>query len=325
MVIISLVFINFKNRYPLSPALLLTITIFVPTVLITHFLSNRLLKTMMHANKMKIFLFWFLTLSFLLSLIYALIDHGFRLLLERGIFSQPPSMTKSTLLLQFMSALPTPILINLGFCGLRFYYEHTKLRETHLKSQLHFLQQQINPHFMFNILNNIHVLMQKDADVASQHLVKYADILRYQLYGGKQQWVTLKQEIQFLKDVIDMETMRWGEALEVKTNWQIKDENKSIQPLLLIPFVENAFKHVSRSLSEKGFVHISAKQNNQSLYLEVRNSKIKAICTQSKNNLASGIGLQNIKERLRLLYPSKHILKINESANTYEIQLTLQF
>lgn len=274
---------------------------------------------------MKAFTGWFLVLSLLLSLIYALIDHGFRLLIEKGIFTYPQSMATSSLLLQFMSALPTPLLINLGFCGLRFYYEHTKLQEAHLKSQLHFLQEQINPHFMFNVLNNIHMLMQKDPELASEQLVKYADILRYQLYNGKEDWVTLKQEIQFLKDVIEVEKMRWGDAVNIQSKWLINDEQKLIQPLLLITFIENAFKHVSRSLSEKGFINIAAEQKEESFYLEVTNSKAAKSRIKNKNEAASGIGLQNIKERLILLYPKSHKLHIQETEEKFTIQLKINF
>jgi len=324
-IIICLVWINFKNRYPLFPSLLLTVSIFIPTILTANYLSNHLLNKMMHSKRMKTFTIWFLALSILLSLIYALIDQGFRLLLQIGVIDYPASMSTSSLLLQFMSALPTPLLINLGFCGLRFYYEHTKLQEVHLKSQLHFLQEQINPHFMFNVLNNIHILMRKDPDLASEQLVKYADILRYQLYNGKKDWVQLKHEIQFLKDVIEVEQMRWGDAVRVQSKWLISDEQRLIQPLLLITFVENAFKHVSRSLSERGFINITAEQKEESFFLEVTNSKAAKSQIKNKNEAASGIGLQNIQERLMLLYPQKHKLDIQETEKSYTIQLSINF
>jgi LytS/YehU family sensor histidine kinase len=224
-----------------------------------------------------------------------------------------------------MSALPTPLLINLGFCGLRFYYEHTKLQQAHLRSQLHFLQEQINPHFMFNVLNNIHILMQKDLELASAQLVKYSDILRYQLYNGKNEWVALKEEIQFLKDVIEVEKMRWGHSLKVQTQWNIIDGEKVIPPLLLITFIENAFKHVSRSLSETGYINILAEQQEGQLYLEVVNSKSIKYPQQNKNAVTSGIGLKNIKERLALLYPKKHNLIINETKERYSVQLYINF
>lgn len=279
----------------------------------------------MLSDRMHVFAVWFLFLSLLLSFIYALIDQGFDVLLKNGMVAYPQTMSANSLLLQFMSALPTPLLINLGFCGLRFYYEHTKLQQAHLKSQLHFLQEQINPHFMFNVLNNIHILMQKDLELASAQLVRYSDILRYQLYNGKKDRVALKEEIQFLKDVIEVEKMRWGNALRVQTKWDITDGEKTIQPLLLITFIENAFKHVSRSLSEKGYIHVIAEQKDNHLYLEVVNSKSIKYPQQNKNALTSGIGLQNIKERLALLYPKKHSLSIHETKERYQIQLHINF
>lgn len=279
----------------------------------------------MLTDRMHIFAIWFLSLSLLLSFIYALIDQGFDVLLRNGVVAYPRTMSTNSLLLQFMSALPTPLLINLGFCGLRFYYEHTKLQQAHLRSQLHFLQEQINPHFMFNVLNNIHILMQKDLELASAQLVKYSDILRYQLYNGKNEWVALKEEIQFLKDVIEVEKMRWGHSLKVQTQWNIIDGEKVIPPLLLITFIENAFKHVSRSLSETGYINILAEQQEGQLYLEVVNSKSIKYPQQNKNAVTSGIGLKNIKERLALLYPKKHNLIINETKERYSVQLYINF
>lgn len=324
-IIIFLVFLNFINRYSFLPSVVLTVVIFLPTILISHVLSNHLLKIFMLTDRMHIFTIWFLSLSLLLSFIYALIDQGFDILLTNGVVAYPRTMSANSLLLQFMSALPTPLLINLGFCGLRFYYEHTKLQQAHLKSQLHFLQEQINPHFMFNVLNNIHILMQKDLELASAQLVKYSDILRYQLYNGKNEWVALKQEIQFLKDVIEVEKMRWGHSLKVQTRWKIIDGEKVIPPLLLITFIENAFKHVSRSLSETGYINILAEQQEGQLYLEVVNSKSIKHPQQNKNAVTSGIGLKNIKERLALLYPKKHNLSIDETKEHYRVQLYINF
>lgn len=321
-IIVFLVWVQVKDHYPLLPALLLIACIFIPTILISCFLSNRLLQKAMYRKKMNVFLGWFIGLSILLSFIYALTYQGFMLLEEKGFFTSSQWVYKDSLLLEFVSELPTPLLINLGICGLRFYYEYTKLEETHLRSQLQILQEQINPHFMFNILNHIHILMQKDVKLASSLLVQYSDILRYQLYNGKKESVSLNQEVQFLRDVIEVEKIRWGDALKVQCTWKIKDGGKEIQPLLFITFIENAFKHVSRSLSEKGYINILAEQKKNSFYLEVENSK-SALQLQRKNTSASGLGLKNIKERLDILYPGNHKLHIRETGLSFTIQLNI--
>src|SRR5690606_16353736 len=118
---------------------------------ISYFLSNRLLQKAMYHKKMNVFIGWFIGLSILLSFIYALTYQGFMLLEEKGFFTSSQWIYEDSLLLEFIRELPTPLLINLGICGLRFYYEYTKLEETHLRSQLQILQEQINPHFMFNV------------------------------------------------------------------------------------------------------------------------------------------------------------------------------
>ncbi len=321
-IIVFLVWVQFKDHYPPLPALSLIACIFIPTILISYFLSNRLLQKAMYHKKMNVFIGWFIGLSVLLSFMYALTYQGFMLLEEKGFFTSSRWIYKDSLLLEFVSELPTPFVINLGFCGLRFYYEYSKLEKIHLRSQLQILQEQINPHFMFNVLNHIHILMQKDVELASALLVKYSDILRYQLYNGKKESVSLNQEIQFLRDVIEVEKIRWGDALKVHCTWKIKDGEKEIQPLLFITFIENAFKHVSRSLSEKGYINVFAEQKRNSFYLEVENSK-STQQLQKKNASASGLGLKNIKERLEILYPGNHKLHIRETELSYTIQLNI--
>lgn len=221
----------------------------------------------------------------------------------------------------FVGAIISVLFINFGLCGLRFFEENLKLQKTLIDSQLQILQAQINPHFMFNVLNHVNVLIKKEPDLASQLLVQYTSILRYQLYNGNEEVVNIMQEISFLKNFIEIEKVRWKNNLEVTCSWSIVQKDIMIPPLLFITFVENAFKHVSRSKREKGFVNIELRQEKEKIVLQVVNSKFSDVVYEKKG--ASGIGLENITKRLNILFHDKYSLIINETATVYSTILTL--
>lgn len=226
-----------------------------------------------------------------------------------------------------LELLPITVLVNLGFSGLKFYFEHVRLYEQHLvlqkehiETQLQALQAQINPHFMFNVLNHIHILIQKDSDLASFLLMKYSNILRYQLYESDKENVNIEDEINFMNNYIEVEKYRWENILEVNTNWKIENNKTQIPPLLLITFIENAFKYVSRSKLQKGYINIRLEQNKKELYFEVENSKAPL---RQRTGSDSGIGLKNLRRRLELLYPQKHTFEINETESVYYSKLVI--
>ena len=317
----SLFFFQYINQVSLAEAILFAICVFTPTAVVTYYLSNTLLSKAIKGRKMKWFAVQFIIVSLVQAGIHFFIFKAFEKLEQMEVFEPLELMrTHYPLVIEYLMAVPAVVIINIGFCGIRFYFEHTRLQEVHLKTQLQVLQQQINPHFMFNVLNHIYILMQKDVEKSSELLVKYSEILRYQLYNGKEDLVPLRQEIQFLKDMIEVEKMRWGNELEVRAVWDIEDEGRTVQPLLLISFVENAFKHVSRSISETGYINILVRQKDYRLDMEIENSKS---VRQPKKNKSSGLGLSNIKERLEILYPRKHSLLIEESESVYIIRLNI--
>jgi LytS/YehU family sensor histidine kinase len=222
-----------------------------------------------------------------------------------------------------LGALVAMVLINFGFCGLSFFEENLKLHKALIDSQLQSLKAQINPHFMFNVLNHVNVLIKKEPDLASNLLVQYTGILRYQLYSGEKDLISIRQEVAFLKDFIDIEKVRWKNSLNVQCSWEIEDEETLCPPLLFITFIENAFKHVSRSKTEKGYVTISLKQQGREVRMYVENSKFADASDRAKSDSA-GLGLENIKRRLDILYPAKYELNINQSDTVYSTTLKIQ-
>ena len=185
-------------------------------------------------------------------------------------------------------------------------------------AELEQLKNQINPHFLFNMLNNTNVLIEDDPKKASQVLVKLSDLLRYQLYDSSRDKVLLTSEIHFLEDFLNLEKVRRD-----KFNFLISKEGElsgvQVPPLLFITFVENAVKHNNDS-AKPSYLNLSFDVRHTEIFFKCINSKpsIKAV------NKSGGLGLSNIQRRLELLFPSSHDLKIKDNSETYCVTLTLK-
>ena len=305
-------------------ALLLSACVILSAYPFTTYLSKRLLKRAMKNKNMFKFIIQFFACSVIYSTLIPIIISLFNHIESIGIF--PPSEFMKAWngsWYVFLNAFLTSLIINLSFCGLRFFEQNIKLQKDLADSSLQILQAQINPHFMFNILNHVNILIRKEPDLASSILVQYTNILRYQLYNGKKDSVSIMEEVEFLRDFIEVEKIRWKNSLDVKYLWDIEDNNITIAPLMLITFIENAFKHVSRSKTEKGYVHIDLKQKNRELNLTVENSKYADNLIYDKKE-ESGIGLENIRKRLDILYHNRYSLLINDSKMLYSTSLSIK-
>lgn len=278
---------------------------------------------------MRKFTVQFILFTLLLALFLSFTIEVFRFMEETEIFQQTHFITEgyTSFPTALVGMIPTALCVNGALCGLRFYREHNKilqlnakLERMHHEDQLQLLQDQINPHLMFNVLNHIHVLMQKNVELADELLIRFADILRYQIYECNHKTVPLEKEIHYLKDVIEVEKARWGDNLKVICNWEIENGKQDISPFLLLPFIENAFKHVSRLPFENGYVTIEFIHQNNTLKLFVENSKSDKLLPSHNS---SGAGLQNVKKRLQLLYPQKHELKIKDNGHSFTVDLNI--
>lgn len=188
------------------------------------------------------------------------------------------------------------------------------------EAELNFLKSQINPHFLFNSLNSVYFLIDKNNVVARESLHKFSDMLRYQLYEVNGAKIPVEKEINYLKDYVDLQKLRKDEHYSVSFSYSPQVKDFSIEPLLLIPFVENAFKHVSSHSSKDNFVKLELTRSNGQFIFSAENSKDKAKVTDPY----SGIGLANVKRRLELLYPGKHQLTITDEDDIYKVNLKLK-
>jgi two-component system LytT family sensor kinase len=189
-----------------------------------------------------------------------------------------------------------------------------------LKSELSFLRSQISPHFIFNVLNSIVSLSRRKPEKVEPVVVKLSDLMRYMLYESDDAKVTIERESQYLRAYIELQQLRFGDDILIHFHDNHLDESQSIEPMLLIPFVENAFKHgVGMILNPT--IDINLTTENNRLIFEVKN-KVNRQFKEMKDG-ASGIGLNNVKRRLELLYPDNHQLTIKDEENFYLIRLVI--
>lgn len=194
------------------------------------------------------------------------------------------------------------------------------LKQAKLESDLKFLKAQVQPHFFFNTLNNIYSLAQQQSGDTAPMIAKLADAMRYVIYESANHKVALKSEIEFLKNYISIESMRYDSRISVNFDVQGIRDGIMIEPLLLLPVIENVFKHGVSNEMSPGFVEIIIMLNENQLTLQTKNS-VPVFKEKPVND--PGIGMKNARQRLALLYPGRHSLVINEKPETYEVILTI--
>jgi len=195
-----------------------------------------------------------------------------------------------------------------------------KLEREKLDAELLSLKTQINPHFLFNSLNNLYSLSLDQDSRLPDLLLRLSDNLRYMLYESGDHFVPLQKEIQFLENYIDLQRLRAPERVDIQFAVEGKIKDKAIAPLLLIHFVENAFKFGAKGSNTSAYAHIHCKVLENTLEFRVSNNKGK-LAMPSKQ--AGGIGLSNTQKRLQLLYPDRHQLRIEELEEDFYLFLTL--
>jgi sensor histidine kinase YesM len=195
-----------------------------------------------------------------------------------------------------------------------------QLQSDNLALELSALKSQINPHFLFNTLNNIYSLALRKSDKAPEMVLKLSEMMRYVLYECNSGPVPLEKEIQFVSNYIDLEKIRHGSHVSIKYSLTGLPEDNNIEPLLLIPIVENSFKHGINARMERAFVEIQLNVLDRNLDLEVINSIPQ---NNSRRNGKGGIGLDNVRKRLELIYPGRHQLEILSSSDSYKVNLHL--
>jgi sensor histidine kinase YesM len=191
------------------------------------------------------------------------------------------------------------------------------IENEHLRTELSFLHMQINPHFLFNSLNTIYGMSLKKSDNAPKAVLKLSQLLRYMIEETGHNTVPLEQEVTYLNNFIELQKMRSGPSLSVTFDVEGDINGANIAPMLLLPFVENAFKYgLNNSLDSP--IQISLWVSKERIVFSVINRKF-----ENMERHSSGIGIPNVERRLQLLYPGKHELRIQDTGDTYFVKLNI--
>ena len=220
----------------------------------------------------------------------------------------------------FITSFIGSSLIVIGAYANRKEKEMIQLQKEKFETELKFLKSQVNPHFLFNALNNIYTLSVLKSDAAPENLLKLSAMLRYVLYDCKEPTVPLAKEIEYLRHFIALNMLKDSRGLNVKANLDESRPQLRIAPMLFIPFVENAFKHSKVEDLANGWIDIQLKTEDAAVILEVKNSLPKTGVTK---NETGGIGLENVQRQLELLYPDRHELRIERGESTFGVYLKI--
>lgn len=205
---------------------------------------------------------------------------------------------------------------------MRWVFKQTRailtLKNEKAKTELLHLKSQVNPHFFFNTLNNLYGLVGTDAKKAQDLILKLSDMMRYSIYEGEKDTVSLEEEVEYLKNYIELHKMRYRKEIDIKFINDIS-ENHKVMPLLFIILLENAFKHGVENLRENAYVHINLKSENNQMFFDIENNFDPTIKTEHK-----GIGLDNLNRRLELVYPKNHTLSFSKTNDVYKAQLNIK-
>ncbi len=197
------------------------------------------------------------------------------------------------------------------------------LQKEKATTELKFLKSQTNPHFLFNTLNNLYALTLDRSEKAADVVLKLSDMLDYMLYQCKDAVVPLKKEISFIQDYIDLESLRYGKKLTLNFTHHLHSPNVMIAPLILISFVENAFKHGASNTLKNSVIKIDLTTNQEQLCFKVFNTRPASNQSDTKNESHYGIGLSNAKRQLALNYKNSYDLKSTKTASDFQIVLNI--
>lgn len=212
------------------------------------------------------------------------------------------------------------MLVPIPFFAILWIYEQwrwiTTLKADKAKAELTLLKNQVDPHFFFNTLNNLYGLAVEKSDHAPAMILKLSDIMRYTIYDGRADYVSLEDEIAYLEDYIDLHKIRYRKQVNISFEKDLPYLHK-IAPLLLIVPLENAFKHGAESQVEDAFIALSVRTTANSIHYQVSNNY------ELEVGRETGIGLENLRKRLNLIYPNKHQLEITSTADIYTVSLEI--
>ena len=335
---VSLSVFVFSGREEIGLALILSLILVIPQMIIAYVNMELLIprffikkKYLIYAGYVLLcFVGFYLFYEFVLTSLFDHFgppEHAARRLMnensERGERPYFSRMRKMRVIYGFTQALAIYFL-STAFKTSQIAFKREKeaadLKSENLNSELKFLRSQINPHFLFNALNNIYSLSIIKSDKTPDNILKLSDMLRYIIYDCNADSVPLKKEVNYINNYIDLQKLKDDEMDNIEIDFERADPKCMIAPMIFIPFIENSFKHSKIEDIEHGWIKIKIENTDSQLFFSIKNSLSKEDYTKDK---IGGVGLENVKRRLELLYPHSHKLNIKSSDNEFSVELTI--
>ena len=198
--------------------------------------------------------------------------------------------------------------------------EFLQAEQEKITAELQLLKAQLHPHFLFNTLNNIYSFSLESSPKTPDLILKLSSLLSYMLYDCREDEVPLEKELEIMRNYIGLEKERYGNLIDISWNVEGNIEDKYIAPLMLLPFLENAFKHGASEQLEKPWLSVDIAMKQQTLKCKIVNSK-----NENSSFHSNGIGIENVKKRLAFLYPEKHELRLSDEGDFFMVALTIYF
>lgn len=304
---------------------------FVVFVMVSYFNLYYLLPKYFKQKRFFAYFLWLTIISIFSVLLIILLNYGFQKIFSSYQFDSHSISNHKHFTLFYFSHL---ILSQSAFLVLTFLFfmmeEWIKLQGLTIKiqeiegqktkSELQALKAQINPHFLFNTLNNIYSHSLETSPKISGMIMKLSELMSYILYECHEERVDIRNELNFIRNYIELEKLRFEDLLQVELEISERDSHQKIVPLIFIAFVENAFKHVGHKEKNKQYVRVKIEINPGQILFKVVNSvsgETRAVVKES------GIGIENVRKRLELLYPNNHTLNISKTEEEFKVELTI--
>jgi LytS/YehU family sensor histidine kinase len=279
-------------------------------------------------KKNTLFVLATLFFAYVIQTLYSFVRvHYFEMQYPEVYKFKPPYILwdRMTSFVAFISNISWVVFPSIILIAIKYYRDQkeiVELKEQKKTTELNLLKNQLNPHFLFNTLNNLYALALKKSDKTPEVIAKLSEILDYILYQCKDNYVSINKEVELLENYIALEKVRYGSRVEVIFENQI-NRNVNIAPLILLTFVENAFKHgVSQELN-KALIELSIDTSDTEITFKLKNSKPKAYAENVISEKDS-IGMENTEKQLDLLYPNAYELQIENTTTIYSLELKLQ-
>jgi sensor histidine kinase YesM len=244
--------------------------------------------------------------------------------LYAGMPFMPPNITLWYTVISFLSYFPRSAALVLAIKTLKNWYiklqENQQLILENANAELQLLKAQVHPHFLFNTLNNIYSFTLNKSPGSPLLIKKLSSTLHYMINECEDKWVPLEKELMMISDYMELEKVRYGNRIAMEVNVTGDAGNKAVTPLLLIPFIENSFKHGASQMLQHPWIKMQIRVGEKSLFFQLSNSRP---ATTIQTNGKSGIGLSNVKKRLELIYPARHKLDITSSPGIFSVEMQI--